>query len=168
MTPPLNDAPAAAANPMLSGRGPAAWADRADVPDLTVHGEPKVVPMRAAPNFFIEPRDPDPRGMAVLGADDVEAGTVTDLWVDRAEPQLRYLEVSVHATARTVLVPTTMIRVDARGRRVRVQAILARHFADVPAIARPDRVTLLEEDRIMAYFAGGTMYATPQRREPLL
>jgi photosynthetic reaction center H subunit len=27
---------------------------------------------------------------------------------------------------------------------------------------------LLEEDRIVAYYGGGTLYATPQRQEPLL
>ena len=36
-------------NPMVDGVGPAAWANRADVPDLTVRGEPKIVPMRVAP-----------------------------------------------------------------------------------------------------------------------
>ena len=29
-------------------------------------------------------------------------------------------------------------------------------------------MTKLEEDKIMAYFAGGNLYATPARAEPLL
>ena len=38
----------------------------------------------------------------------------------------------------------------------------------MPGIRNPDSVTLLEEDKIMAYYGGGTLYATPQRQEPLL
>ncbi|MEM8663424.1 MAG: photosynthetic reaction center subunit H, partial [Pseudomonadota bacterium] len=30
------------------------------------------------------------------------------------------------------------------------------------------KVTLLEEDKIMAYYAAGELYATPQRSEPLI
>ncbi|MGZ8412855.1 MAG: photosynthetic reaction center subunit H [Gemmatirosa sp.] len=165
MTAPTN---AAEANPLLSGMGPAAYADRADVPDLTVDGEPKIVPMRAAPHFFVEPRDPDPRGMTVIGADGGEAGVVTELWVDRSEPQLRYLEVRLTGVDRTVLVPAALTRISARAGRVKVASILAHHFADVPSTARPDRITLREEDRIMAYYAAGHMYATPRRFGPLL
>jgi photosynthetic reaction center H subunit len=33
---------------------------------------------------------------------------------------------------------------------------------------RDDQVTLLEEEKIMAYYGGGTLYATPQRQEPLV
>jgi len=29
-------------------------------------------------------------------------------------------------------------------------------------------VTLLEEEKIMAYFGAGTLYATPERQEPLV
>ena len=158
----------AAANPLLAGVGPGAWADRADVPDRTAHGAAKIVPLRADPSFFLEPRDPDPRGMPVIGADGVEAGVVSDVWVDRSEPQVRYLEVTVHDGGHAVLLPMAMARVQGRQDRVMVKAILARHFADVPTTAAPDRVTLREEDRIMAYFAAGHLYATPERREPLL
>ena len=51
---------------------------------------------------------------------------------------------------------------------MRVRAILAEQFAQIPALASPDQITLLEEDRITAYFGGGTLYATPARSEPLL
>jgi len=30
------------------------------------------------------------------------------------------------------------------------------------------QVTLLEEEKIMAYYGAGTLYATPSRQEPLL
>jgi photosynthetic reaction center H subunit len=29
-------------------------------------------------------------------------------------------------------------------------------------------VTLLEEDKIMGYFGGGYLYATPERQEPFI
>ncbi|GJG86876.1 hypothetical protein tb265_20570 [Gemmatimonadetes bacterium T265] len=165
-----------AGDPLTSGLGPAAWADRADAPDLTVHGEPKIVPMRVAPNFYIEPRDPDPRGMRMLGCDDEVAGVVADVWVDRAEPQVRYFEVELPAGAaaaagaagRRVLIPFAVCKVDRRRGVVRTKSVLARQFANVPATRAPDRVTLLEEDKIMAYYAGGYLYATPARSEPLL
>ena len=155
-------------NLLLSNTGPAAYAQRADRPDLTVHGEPKVVPMRVAKNFYVEPRDPDPRGMTVVGADEVVGGTVVDLWVDRSEPQVRYLEIGVDGGARTALVPITACKVNARRGRVMVNAILGSQFGAVPPTASTEQVTLLEEDRIMAYFAGGFVYATPRRARPLL
>ena len=163
-------------DPLLSGLGPSAWANRADVPDLTVHGEPKIVPMRVAQNFFIEPRDPDPRGMPVLGFDGHAAGVVTDVWVDRAEPQVRYLEIELPAgsaaasgaAGRRVLMPFAVCKVDRRRGVVRTKSILARQFANVPSTRSPERVTLLEEDKIMAYYAGGYLYATPERSEPIL
>lgn len=165
-----------AGDPLLSGVGPSAWADRADVPDTTVHGDARIVPMRVAPNFYIEPRDPDPRGMRVLGCDDQVAGVVVDVWVDRAEPAARYFEVELPAgsaaaagaTGRRVLIPTTVCKVDRRRGAVRTKSILARQFANVPATRAPDRVTFLEEDKIMAYYAGGFLYATPARSEPIL
>jgi photosynthetic reaction center H subunit len=60
------------------------------------------------------------------------------------------------------------VQLDGNRRRVTVDAVLARHFADVPATKHPDQVTLREEDRITAYYAGGTLYATPSRLGPLL
>ncbi len=163
-------------DPMLSGLGPSAWANRADVPDTTVHGDPKIVPMRAAPNFYIEPRDPDPRGMRMLGCDDEVAGIIADVWVDRAEPTVRYFEVELPAgtaaaeggRGRRVLIPSTVCKIDRRRAVVRTKSILAHQFANVPGTRAPDRVTFLEEDKIMAYYAGGYLYATRSRSEPIL
>lgn len=155
-------------DPLLSGLGPAAFADRADHPDLTVHGEAKIVPMRVAQNFYVEPRDPDPRGMAMLGADDAVAGTVIDLWVDRSEPQIRYFEVALAGGGPNVLVPYNVCRVQARRGTVRTKAILGAQFARVPRTAHPEQVSLLEEDRIMGYFAGGYLYATADRARPFV
>ena len=155
-------------DPLLSNMGPAAYADRADHPDLTVHGEAKVVPMRVAQNFYVEPRDPDPRGMAMVGTDDRVAGTIVDLWVDRSEPCVRYFEVEVAGAGRNVLVPFAVCRVNARRGTVRTKSILASQFANVPATASMAQVTLLEEDKIMAYFAGGYLYATADRARPFV
>ena len=152
---------------LSANMGPGAWADRADIPDRTIEGHPKVVPLRAAPNFFVEPRDPDPRGMTVVGADGVAAGVVRDVWVDRSEPQVRYLELTV-ADGGTVLLPINCCRVNRGRAEVRVKAILGRQFAGVPRTRLPDQVTLLEEDRIMAYFAAGYLYATAERFGPIL
>jgi photosynthetic reaction center H subunit len=169
---PVADHPGAAltpvGNPMLAGVGPGAWADRADVPDRTVEGHPKVRPLRAAPGFSLEPRDPDPRGMAVIGADGKQAGVCREVWVNTSEPQLLYLEVELTQAARVVLLPIGFVQIDKRRRRLKVNAILARQFADAPVTASPDTVTLLEEDKIAAYYAGGYLYATPSRSEPIV
>ena len=157
-------------DPMRDGVGPASYADREDVPELTLEGIPCIVPMRILPATTIEERDPDPRGMAVVGADGAIAGTVTDVWVDRAEALIRYLEVEIPGTGggRRVLLPMTMARVDRRSKQVSVKSILAHQFAGVPPLTKPDQVTKREEDRIVGYYAGGTLYATPQRLGPVL
>ena len=107
----------------------------------------------------------DPRGSAVVGCDGAVAGTVAELWVDKSEPQVRYLEVFVESSGKLTLVPVTCARIDTVGRRVQVKSITAAQFADVPALKAYHQVTLLEEDKIQAYFAGGHLYATPSRSE---
>jgi photosynthetic reaction center H subunit len=155
-------------DPMVDGVGPAAWAQRADEPDRTYDGEPKIVPLRVATDHALESRDPDPRGMPVFGADGKAGGTVRDVWVDRSECLIRYLEVETGSggAARRVLLPLNFARVNAD--RVLVKSITSAHFAKVPALRNPDTVTLLEEDRIMGFYGGGHLYATPQRAEPLI
>ena len=83
---------------------------------------------------------------------------------------LRYLEVQTSG-GRRVLVPITFARVIAdrvHGRKVIVRAIRGRQLEGVPGLARPDRITLFEEEKVMGYFGAGTLFATPERREPLL
>jgi photosynthetic reaction center H subunit len=155
-------------NPMLDGVGPASYAQRADTPDPTWEGAPKIVPLRVARDFAVNSRDPDPRGMEVFGADGRVGGVVSDVWVDQSEPQVRYLEVEVSGGNRRVLVPIALAKVDGMYRRVRVRSILAAQFKDVPGLRNPDQVTLLEEDRISAYYGGGTLYAEPSRLGPFL
>jgi len=156
-------------DPMADGVGPASYSERQDVPDRTFEGENKVVPLRVATAFSVAAEDPDPRGMPVVGADGKSAGAVKDLWIDLSEPQIRYLEVALEGSAgRTVLLPINFARIDGLRRRVNVVSILAHQFAGVPALAKADRVTLREEDRISGYFAGGTLYAEPSRAEPFV
>lgn len=170
-----------AGDAMLAGVGPGAYAERAKTPDLTDHGQLKITPLRNAPDFIVDARDPDPRGMTVLGADRLPAGVVSDVWVDRGEIMIRYLEVQLAAAAptglsvvgsegvgRRVLLPMTMATVSRSARAVKVDAILASQFAGVPALASPDLVTRDEEERVCAYYGGGYLYATPARTEPLI
>jgi photosynthetic reaction center H subunit len=153
-------------NPMIDGVGPAAWADRAEVPDKCIDGGPRIVPMRRDDEFSVAEGSPDPRGMTVMGLDNAPAGRVVDIWVDRAEMVARYLEVE--AGARRVLLPVPLVRVDAKRGLIKVASVTAAHFAEAPVTADPERVTLREEDRIGAYFGGGHLYAVPSRAEPLL
>jgi photosynthetic reaction center H subunit len=155
-------------NPMVDGVGPAAWAERSDLPDCTIDNEPKIVPLRVAKDFEVDSRDPDPRGMQVVGCDEAVGGVVCDVWVDRSEPQIRYLEVDVAESHRRVLLPIGFVRFDTFRNRVRVKSITGGQFARVPGLANPDQVTLLEEDRVCAYYAGGHLYATASRQEPLV
>jgi len=154
-------------NPLLDGVGPGAWAERPNYPDLTLEGAPRIVPIRVAPDFHVSPEDTDPRGLPVIGADGVKAGAVSDLWIDRSECLIRYIEVTVDGgTGRKVLLPMTMAVVGARS--VKVRAITGAQFADVPVTASPSQVTLLEEEKVVGYYGGGHLYATRERQEPLL
>jgi photosynthetic reaction center H subunit len=158
-------------DPMLAGVGPGAWANRTDLPDLAYDDHlPKIVPLRVAGEFSVAGESADPRGMDVVGADGKVAGKVVELWLDRAEYIFRYLEVSVNTPAggRNVLVPMTMAVVKRKAGQVEVTSILASQFADVPGLKNPDQITLLEEDKICAYYGGGTLYATPSRVDPIL
>ena len=157
-------------DPLVDGVGPAAWAERADKPDKTWDGNDKIVPSRIDPHYGVAGGDPDPRGLKVIGADRKVAGTVTDIWVDRSEHVVRYLEVD-GAPGGPLLVPMNLARIvgtPLKGRSIKVKSLLARQFANAPRTRLPDSVTFLEEDRICAYFAGGHLYATPKRTEPLL
>ncbi len=155
-------------DPMLAGVGPGSYADRADVADVTYEGAIKIVPLRVAPGFGTASKDPDPRGLQVVGADGKGGGTVTDVWVDRSEMLFRYLEVAVPVAGgmRNVLIPINFARITRR--QVGVVSIMGHHFAQVPTTKHPDQVTLLEEEKIMAFYGGGTLYAHPSRKEPLL
>lgn len=152
-------------DPLLAGVGPGAWAQRADHPDMTHEGQVKIVPLRAATDHGVAVQDVDPRGLPVYGADGEVAGSVKDLWVDRSEMMFRYIEVDL-PNGRSVLLPVNFSRIRKNG--IFVHALLAAQFANVPGTRDPEQITLLEEEKITAYFGAGLLYATPQRQEPLL
>jgi photosynthetic reaction center H subunit len=151
-------------NPMLDGIGPGAYAMRPDTPDLTVDDLARIVPLRVAGPLGFDVHDTDPRGLPVIGCDGAIGGTVRDLWVDRAEMVFRYLEID--AGGKTVLLPINFARIKRRG--VQVDSITGAQFAAVPVTRSPDQITMLEEERVMAYYGAGTLYATAKRSEPLL
>ena len=152
-------------NPLEDGIGPAAWADRAKHADLDAEGHPRIVPIGTVPSITVHKKDDDPRGMKVIAADGEEAGTVTDIWVDRAEHVIRYLEVDTGK--KKVLVPMGMSLVKGRKGMVMCDALNAKDFASAPVPAKKDEITFYEEERVVAYFGGGYLYANRERQEPV-
>jgi photosynthetic reaction center H subunit len=155
-------------NPLVDGIGPAAWADRAKRPDLDMEGHPRLAPLSTLADHFVPREDPSMIGWPVIGADGRQAGVVSDLWVDRAEKIIRYLHIDVAGAARGVVAPMTMAKVDRRRGRVVIDAINAAQFAGAPVPAERNTITLYEEDRVVAYFGGGYLYANTNRQEPFL
>ena len=185
-------------DPMLDGIGPAAYALREDEPELMPTGEPRIVPLRVANDHWVAEEDPDPRGAPVTAADRKIAGHVVDIWIDRADQMPVWLEAALESDPdRHVMIPINLARVinvanpfdtvfdnlanvfsrpngrsqlphSQSGVAVRVNAITAAQFANAPGLANPEQISSREEDRLMAYFASGHLYATPQRAEPLL
>lgn len=159
-------------DPMLAEIGPGSYAERADVPDLMVNGNPKIVPFRVAPAFDVNARERDPRGFALVGSNGVTVGTIKDIWIDRSEIIVRYLEAELNAAGgkpgRSILVPMTFLTLDSGRGTVNVKAIMGSQFGNVPGLKNPDQITLLEEEKVTAYYGAGTLYSHPSRSEPLL
>jgi photosynthetic reaction center H subunit len=154
-------------DPMRAEVGPGAYAQRRDVTEKTHDGRDLIAPLRIASNFAVASEGPDPIGMQVVAADRDVVGTIADVWVDRSESVLRYYEVALGGGGK-VLLPVGFANVDGAKGQIRVDAILGGQFADVPKTRDANKVTLLEEEKIAAYYAAGTLYATPARTEPLL
>jgi photosynthetic reaction center H subunit len=157
-------------DPLSAGVGPGSWVGlRPDAPDRDHHGLPKIQPLALLPEFGVSDKDPDPRGLPLLGADGEAAGVVRDLWMDRSEMIFRYLEAEVALPGggtRLVLVPTPFVVYERDA--VHVGALMSHQFAGVPPLKAPGVVTMLEEERICAYYGAGTLYADPRRAEPLI
>ena len=152
-------------NPMLAGVGPGSYAQRADHVDYDLEGHARIRPMRLLPEFGLSSKDRNPIGMKVVGADGNLAGTVADAWIDHMEVTIRYLEVKL-GSGKTVLLPMNFCRIGKN--EITVKSILSTQFAHVPTTKNPEQITLLEEEKVMAYYGGGTLYATPDRQEPIL
>jgi photosynthetic reaction center H subunit len=156
-------------DPMQARVGPGAFAERARKPELTFHGDVKIVPLRVATDFTVDEGTADPRGFKVVGVDGAVGGVISDVWVDRSEYLVRYLEVAVAgATPKSVLLPMTMAVINKGKKAVKVAASTGAQFAQAPVLENPDQITLYEEERVIAYYGGGYLYATPGRLEPLI
>jgi photosynthetic reaction center H subunit len=148
-------------DPMQAGVGTASYSLRADTPDLDWdHGAPKIVPMRAAPGWHVAEGDPEIRGRPLFGLDGKVAGTIVDLWVDKSDVLLRYVEAEVAGSGKRVLIPIGVVRWSGEG-PVKCDTATGAQIAAAPTTAHPERVTLREEDRISGYFGGGELYALP-------
>jgi photosynthetic reaction center H subunit len=150
-------------NPMLDGVGPASWAPRRDLPELDGHGHNKIVPMAELPAFVVS-AGRDPRGLPVQASDTEVVGRISDMWVDAPEQLVRYLEIELNEGGKR-LVPMPMVKI--RGDRVRINAISSDLFGDVPQTKSAAEITMLEEEKISAYYAGGTLYAASKRKRGL-
>lgn len=152
-------------NPLEDGLGPAAFAERSRTPDLTFDGKPRIVPISDS-HMHVVAKDPDPRGMTAIGADKATAGTITDIWVDQAEHVIRYLEVDTGT--KKVLVPMAMCVVRGKKNTVIIDALNADEFSNAPVPEKAGIITRYEEERAMAYFGGGYLYANRARSEPFV
>jgi photosynthetic reaction center H subunit len=148
-------------DPMVDGVGPASWAARRDVPELDGMGHPKIVPLSAEPSFHVS-AGRDPRGLPVQAGDYAIVGRVSDMWLDEPEQLVRYLEVELDGEAGKRLIPLPLARI--RGDRVFVHSIFGKHFPGVPTTKSRNQVTMLEEEKICAYYAGGKLYASEERQ----
>ena len=85
----------------------------------------------------------------------IDGRTVVDLWVDRMEMMFRYAEVQLAGSDKRVLLPMTFARIKKDG--THVQAILGHQFVNVPQTKSNEQITLLEEEKITAYYGAGTL-----------
>ena len=118
--------------------------------------------MRIEKSFRILPSDTDPRGLEVFGLEGKVGGTCVDVWVDRSEHIIRYVEIKT-LSGNSVLAPfnLTVIKKNA----IFINSIMSSQFEDVPGLKNANTISLLEEEKIMGYFGAGTLMAFPRRRE---
>ena len=154
-------------NPLTAGVGPGAWANREDHAEKDYLGNARIRPLSVMPDFGVSSKDFDPRGAELIGGDGEVAGVVTDLWVDSSDMVFRYIQLRLTDGSREVLVPFNFARIR-RDKPVEVWALHAKHFAGVPGTKSPDTITMLEEEKIVAYFGAGLLYADEKRTQPLI
>ncbi len=152
-------------DPLADGIGPAAWAMRRDIPELDGHGHVKIRPMSSLDEFSVS-AGKDARGMPVMSHDGEVVGTVTDMWVDVPEQLVRYLEYDLAGGGGKRLIPIQLANFYWFN-HVKVHSLYAKHFAGVPKIASSEQITMLEEEKVCAYYCGGKLYAAEDRLEPI-
>lgn len=144
-------------DPMADGVGPAAWTPREDAPELDGHGHPKLSPMTGHEDFFVS-AGRDPRGLPVVCRDDKVVGKVTDMWIDAAEQMVRYIafEVEPEFGGGTRLAPLTIVKIAPRW--LDITTLNSDQIAGIPTTKSGDVITKLEEEKIMTWYGGGTLY----------
>ncbi|MFK7994710.1 MAG: photosynthetic reaction center subunit H [Granulosicoccus sp.] len=171
---------------MIDGLGAAAWAERSDHPDMTTEGEPRIVPLSTLPEdeFFVARKSTDPRGMDVRACDGKLVGKISDIMLDRMEMLPRYYKVDLDS-GKTVLLPMmymtikkkleapaegsmTERMIDGHAKEVRVVSLNSAQFENVPLCNNDSVVTLLEEDKIQAYYGGAHVYGSRERTESFI
>ncbi len=130
------------------------------MPELTGEGDPKIQPMSGHEHFFVS-AGAIPRGMPVVCNDDNVVGYVADLWIDVPEQLIRYLEIELEANAGggRCLAPIQLVRV--RPRYVDIRTLDTARMAQVPKTASMGQITLLEEEKLVAFYGGGELYCRP-------
>ncbi len=162
-------------DPMLAAVGPSAFASREAHVELLIDGRDQIVPMRVDEGYEVVGGG-DVRGWPIVGADGEVAGTIKDIWVDRADMLVRYLEFELNeaaggdqaGTRRLVPIQMGLVRRGSRRPCFEVEAMRLNQFVHVPTLGEAERATLDEEERIGAYYAGARLYATQKMREPLV
>ncbi|MGC6391418.1 MAG: photosynthetic reaction center subunit H [Alphaproteobacteria bacterium] len=154
-------------NAMVDGVGPASWAPRRDVPELDAHGHAKIRPLSEVEEFHVS-AGRDPRGKAVVGGDGEVVGRVVDMWIDIPEALVRYLTVDLNpeGSGNLVLVPMTMATI--KSDRVTVENLFEHQWQDIPRLSSMSEITMLEEEKISAYVAGGKFYSSASAHEAKL
>ena len=152
-------------DPMVDGVGPASWCERRDEPELDGHGHAKIRPLSRATDFNVS-SGIDPRGLPVQTSDKEVVGRITDMWIDIPEQFVRYLVVDLNpeGSGQQRMIPMNFARI--KRNKVQIDSLHQQHMAGIPTIRGTEQITLLEEEKIMAWFGGGTLYATPKRVEP--
>ena len=148
-------------DPMVDGVGPASWAARSDHPELDAHGHVKIKPMTSLADFKVS-AGRDPRCLPVMGGDGEVIGRIVDMWIDVPEQMVRYLTVDLNpeGSGQHRLIPMNMARI--KPDHVMVQSLHAHNWAGIPQAKSAEQITLLEEEKVMAWFGGGAMYANPK------
>tara|TARA_B100000963_G_scaffold316473_1_gene296314 strand:- start:1072 stop:1848 length:777 start_codon:yes stop_codon:yes gene_type:complete len=164
---PINPFPGApleptGSSPMLDDIGPGSFTQRMDQPDLTAEGDFKIVPMSIEDTFKILATDTDPRGLEVFGLEGKVGGTCVDVWVDRSEHIIRYLEIKT-LSGKSVLAPFNLTVIKKDG--ITINSLMSGQFEDVPGLKNTNTISLFEEEKINGYYGAGTLMAFPRRRE---
>ena len=165
-------------NPLLAGIGPGSWVRKRDDPARNERGELMLQPLRLLPEWSVLREDSDPRGMAVVDWRLNPVGRVSDVWVDLGAKIIRFLEVELNPALGApngpshVLVPIFHTDIAERTRRVRVTALWAHQFAEIPTLATPGIISGQEEERLNAYFNAGEFFrgspvVAPQPERPI-